>query len=47
MPFKSEAQEKAMWANAPDVARKWADQYGSLLKKKADRKKKSFKKRDK
>ena len=28
MPFKNPAQEAAMWANAPDVARKWVHEYG-------------------
>lgn len=31
MPFRSEKQERFMWARHPDVAREWADKYGSLL----------------
>lgn len=33
MPFKSRKQEKWMWANKPKIARKWANKYGSKLKK--------------
>ena len=29
MPFKSKAQERMMWAKHPDIARRWADKYGS------------------
>ena len=29
MPFRSEAQKKAMFANAPEVASKWAHKYGT------------------
>jgi hypothetical protein len=28
MPFKSEKQRKWMWANIPEVARKWEQEYG-------------------
>ena len=28
MPFKSEAQRRAMHANAPEVAKKWEKKYG-------------------
>jgi hypothetical protein len=36
MPFRSEAQRRALWAKAPAVARKWTEKYGSKprLKKK-------------
>lgn len=37
MPFKNEAQEKALWANAPEVARRWTKKYGSLRKKRRRR----------
>ena len=33
MPFKSEAQRKYLWANEPDIARAWADTYGSRIQK--------------
>lgn len=29
MPFKSEKQRRYMWANHPDIARRWTDKYGS------------------
>ena len=28
MPFQSERQRKWMWANRPDLAKKWAKSYG-------------------
>lgn len=34
MPFKSKKQEKWMWANIPQTARKWANKYGSKRGKK-------------
>jgi len=33
MPFKSEAQRRYLWANEPDIARDWADTYGSRIQK--------------
>lgn len=30
MPFKSEQQRRLMWAKHPQIARRWADKYGSL-----------------
>ena len=33
MPFKSEKQRKYLWANEPEIARDWADTYGSRIKK--------------
>ena len=33
MPFKSEAQRKYLWANEPEIARDWADKYGSRIQK--------------
>ena len=33
MPFKSEAQRRYLWANEPEIARDWADTYGSRIKK--------------
>ena len=32
MPFKSEAQRKYLWANEPEIARDWTDEYGSGIK---------------
>lgn len=29
MPFKSERQRRYLWANRPDIARRWTDTYGS------------------
>ena len=34
MPFKSEKQRRYLWANEPEIARDWADTYGSRIKKK-------------
>jgi hypothetical protein len=34
MPFRSEAQRKFLWAKHPDIAQRWADEYGSKPKKK-------------
>ena len=33
MPFQSEAQRKYLWANEPEIARDWADTYGSRIQK--------------
>ena len=33
MPFKSEAQRRYLWANEPEIARDWADTYGSRIQK--------------
>ena len=29
MPFKSKAQRTFMYANHPDIAKRWEDKYGS------------------
>lgn len=29
MPFKSESQRRYLWKNEPEVAKKWADKYGT------------------
>jgi len=34
MPFKSEKQEKLMWAKHPAIARRWKKKYGSKIEKK-------------
>lgn len=33
MPFKSEKQRKYLWANKPELAKKWTDKYGSKISK--------------
>ena len=33
MPFQSEAQRKYLWANEPEIARDWTDEYGSRIQK--------------
>ena len=33
MPFQSEAQRRYLWANEPEIARDWADTYGSRIEK--------------
>lgn len=34
MPFRSKAQRRALWAKAPEVARRWTKRYGSKPKSK-------------
>ncbi len=29
MPFKSEAQRRYLWMKEPEVAKRWADKYGT------------------
>lgn len=29
MPFKSEAQRRFLWANRPDIAKRWANKPGA------------------
>ena len=29
MPFKSEAQRRFLWANRPDIAKRWANEPGA------------------
>lgn len=31
MPFKSEAQRRFLWKNHPEIARRWAKEYGSKM----------------
>ena len=31
MPFKSQKQRRYLWANEPEIARDWADTYGSRI----------------
>ena len=39
MPFKSEKQRKYLWKNEPEIARRWAKEYGRKPKKKKKKKK--------
>jgi hypothetical protein len=39
MPFRSEKQREWMWANKPEMARKWTDKYGAKVKRKWIKKK--------
>jgi hypothetical protein len=34
MPFKSEKQRKYLWANEPEIAKDWTEEYGSKVVKK-------------
>tara|TARA_R100000664_G_C2757976_1_gene146572 strand:+ start:207 stop:419 length:213 start_codon:yes stop_codon:yes gene_type:complete len=34
MPFRSEKQRKYLWANEPEIAKKWSKEYGSSIKAK-------------
>ena len=34
MPFRSVKQRKFMFANRPGIARRWADEYGTGIKRK-------------
>jgi len=34
VPFKSEKQRRYLWANEPEVAKRWSDKYGSKPKPK-------------
>lgn len=34
MPFRSEAQRRFLWAEHPDIARRWSKRYGSDVKAK-------------
>jgi len=49
MPFKSEKQRRWMWANEPEMARRWTKKYGNKIEESArkKRKKKHGKSRDK
>ena len=44
MPFKSEKQKKYLFANEPEIAKRWADKYGTKPKPKAKAKPKRKKK---
>jgi hypothetical protein len=47
MPFQSEKQRRWMWANDPEMARRWTDKYGSKPVGKLKAKKKRKRKRAK
>ena len=34
MPFRSEKQRKYLWANEPEMAKKWTAEHGSKIVKK-------------
>jgi len=34
MPFRSEKQRKYLWANEPEIAKNWTEEYGSKVVKK-------------
>ena len=38
MPFRSEKQRKFMYANKPEIAKKWDKKYGGKIKKKKRKK---------
>ncbi len=40
MPFRSEKQRRYLWKHRPDIARRWAEEYGSKPKPKAKPKRK-------
>lgn len=41
MPFRSEKQRRWMWANEPEIARRWTSEYGSkVVKRMAKRRRK-------
>jgi len=37
MSFKSEKQRRYLWANEPDIARRWSKEYGSKIQQAAKR----------
>lgn len=38
MPFRSDAQRKFMYAQHPDIAKRWSAEYGSMPQKNGYRK---------
>lgn len=38
MPFRSKKQRRWLWANRPDIARRWTKRYGSRPKAKKSKK---------
>lgn len=48
MPFRSQKQRKFLWANHPEIARRWSKDYGSTpLSVAYERKRKNRKKKRK
>jgi len=45
MPFKSEKQRAYLFANEPEIAKKWASKYGTKPKPKSGTKPKTRKKK--
>lgn len=39
MPFKSEQQRRFMWANHPEIAKRWTSKYGSIAQDMLNKKK--------
>tara|TARA_R100001443_G_scaffold68178_2_gene76941 strand:+ start:7103 stop:7228 length:126 start_codon:yes stop_codon:yes gene_type:complete len=39
MPFKSKKQRSFLYANKPEIAKKWSKKYGSKIAKKETKKK--------
>lgn len=39
MPFESDAQRRYLWANNPELARKWSNEYGTTARQKKKKKK--------
>lgn len=39
MPFKSEKQRRWMWANEPEMARRWSDEEGEARNSHVNKKK--------
>lgn len=37
MPFRSEKQKGWLWSNKPEIARKWAHEYGSKIQPKKNK----------
>ena len=33
MPFKSDKQRRYLWANEPEIARRWTKEHGSRIQK--------------
>lgn len=46
MPFQSEAQRRFLWAKHPEVAKRWAHEYGSDVSKTARKALKRRRKRE-
>ncbi len=38
MPFRSEAQRRYLWAQHPDIAKRWTAEYGTKVVKRTKKK---------